>query len=128
MTASRFAGNFIIHRIGRRWTMTAGALVAATGFLLVILLANPVGSLFGFILIGLGAANLVPVIFSLASESGGALGSNISFVSTVGYTGILTGPAAIGFVVHSAGFGMAFGGVACLLILVGLCAPLVAPR
>jgi fucose permease len=128
MTVSRFGGSFIIQRMGRRWIMTAGALVAATGFLLVILLANPVGSLFGFILIGLGAANLVPVIFSLASESGGALGSNISFVSTVGYTGILTGPAVIGFVVHSAGFGIAFGGVACLLILVGLCAPLAAPR
>jgi MFS family permease len=121
MTISRFSGNSIIRRVGRRWTITAGALVAASGFFLVILLANPAGSMIGFAMIGLGAANVVPLLFTLASESGGALGSNISFVSTLGYTGILTGPAVIGFIVHSRGFGVAFGGVACLLILVALC-------
>jgi MFS family permease len=127
MTISRFSGNFVIQKIGRRWTMTAGALLAASGFLLVALLANPAGSVFGFALIGLGAANLVPVIFSLASEAGGVLGSNISFVSTLGYTGILTGPAVIGVVVHSKGFGVAFAGVACLLTVVGLLAPIAVP-
>jgi MFS family permease len=125
---SRFSGNFIIQRIGRRWTITAGAFVAASGFFLVTLLANPVGSVFGFALIGLGAANVVPLIFSLASESGGALGSNISFVSTLGYTGILTGPAVIGFVAHSMGFGVAFSGVACLLALVALSGLVALPR
>jgi MFS family permease len=127
MTISRFSGNFIIQRIGRRWTMTAGALIAASGFFLVTLLANPAGSVFGFALIGLGAANFVPLVFSLASESGGALGSNISFVSTLGYTGVLTGPAAIGFIVHSKGFGAAFGGVACLLALVALLSSIAVP-
>jgi MFS family permease len=127
MTISRFGGNFIIQRVGRRWTITAGALVAASGFFLVTLLANPVGSVFGFAMVGLGAANVVPLIFSLASESGGALGSNISFVSTLGYTGILTGPAAIGFVAHSRGFGVAFGGVACLLTLVALSGSIAVP-
>jgi MFS family permease len=127
MTISRFNGKFIIQRIGRRWTITAGAVVAASGFLLVTLLAHPAGSVFGFALVGLGAANLVPVIFSLVSESGGVLGSNISFVSTLGYTGILTGPAVIGFIVHSRGFGVAFGGVAFLLTLVALLSPLAVP-
>ena len=128
MTLSRFSGNFIIRRIGRRWIMTAGALIAAGGFLLVTLLANPTGSVLSFAIIGLGAGNLVPVFFSLVAESGGALGSNISFVSTLGYTGILSGPALIGFVVHSKGFGAAFGGVACLLTLAGLFAPIAVPN
>ena len=128
MTISRFGGNSIIQRIGRRWTITAGALIAAGGFLLVTLLANPECSVFGFAMIGLGAANVVPLIFSLASESGGALGSNISFVSTLGYTGILTGPAVIGFVAHSRGFGVAFAGVACLLALVALSGSIVVPN
>ena len=127
MTISRFSGNVIIQRIGRRWTITVGALIAASGFSMVMLLANPAGSVFGFALIGLGAANVVPLIFSLASESGEALGSNISFVSTFGYTGILTGPAVIGFVVHSKGFGAAFAGVACLLILVALSGSIAVP-
>jgi predicted MFS family arabinose efflux permease len=127
MTISRFGGNFIIQRIGRRWTITAGALVAASGLFLVTLLANPAGSIFGFAMVGLGAANVVPLIFSLASESGGALGSNISFISTLGYTGILTGPAVIGFVAHSKGFGVAFSGVACLLTLVALSGSIAVP-
>jgi len=127
MTISRFGGNFIIQRIGRRWTITAGALLAASGFLLVTLLANPVGSVFGFAMIGLGAANVVPLIFSLASEARGALGSNISSVSMLGYTGILTGPAMIGFVAHSKGFGVAFSGVACLLTLVALSGSIAVP-
>ena len=127
MTISRFGGNFIIQRIGRRWTITAGSLLAASGFLLVTLLANPVGSVFGFAMIGLGAANVVPLIFSLASEARGALGSNISFVSMLGYTGILTGPAMIGFVAHSKGFGVAFSGVACLLTLVALSGSIAVP-
>jgi MFS family permease len=127
MTISRFGGNVVIQRIGRRWTITAGALVAASGFFLVTLLANPAGSVFGFAMIGLGAANVVPLIFSLTSESGGALGSNISFVSTLGYTGILTGPAVIGFVAHSKGFGVAFSGVACLLALVALSGSIAVP-
>jgi fucose permease len=127
MTISRFGGNFIIQRIGRRWTITAGALVAASGLFLVTLLANPAGSIFGFAMMGLGAANVVPLIFSLASESGGALGSNISFISTLGYTGILTGPAVIGFVAHSKGFGVAFSGVACLLTLVALSGSIAVP-
>jgi MFS family permease len=127
MTISRFSGDFIIRRIDRRWTMTASALLAAGGFLLVALLANSISSVFGFALIGLGAANLVPLIFSLTSEAGGALGGNISFVSTVGYTGILTGPAVIGFVVHSKGFGVGFGGVACMVALVGSLVPIAVP-
>jgi MFS family permease len=94
---------------------------------LVTLLANPAGSVFGFAMIGLGAANIVPLLFSLASESGGALGSNISFVSTLGYTGILAGPAVIGFVAHSKGLGVAFGGVACLLTLVAISGSIAVP-
>ena len=127
MTMSRFGGNSIIQRLGRKWTISAGALVAATGFLIVTSLANPTGSVFGFAMIGLGAANVVPLIFSLASESRGALGNNISYVSTFGYSGVLTGPAVIGFFAHSRGFGFAFGGVACLLTLVALSSLIAVP-
>jgi MFS family permease len=94
--------------------------VAAGGFCLVTSQANPAGPVFGFAMIGLGAANVVPLIFSLASESGGALGNNISYTAMLGYLGVLTGPAVIGFFAHSRGFGVAFSGVACLLTLVAI--------
>jgi predicted MFS family arabinose efflux permease len=124
MTFSRLSGSFIIQKIGRRWTMTAGSLLAACGFVWVTQFATPAASLFGFALIGLGAANLIPVIYSIATEAGGGLGGNISFVSTFGYAGILAGPAIIGFIVHARGFGSAFVGIACLFSLVALLASL----
>jgi MFS family permease len=127
MTMSRLGGHSIIQRLGRKWTISAGALVAAAGFIMVTSLANPAGSIFGFAMIGLGAANVVPLIFSLASELGGALGSNIAYVSTLGYTGILTGPAVMGFFAHSRGFGFAFGAVACLVTLVALSSLIAVP-
>jgi hypothetical protein len=101
MTMSRLGGNSIIQRLGRKWTISAGALVAAGGFCLVTSQANPAGPVFGFAMIGRGAANVVPLIFSLTSESGGALGNNISSVAMLGYSGVLTGPAVIGFFAHS---------------------------
>ncbi len=124
MTCSRLSGNLIIQKLGRKGTMAAGSLIAASGFLWVTHFAHPAGSLFGFALIGLGAANLIPLIYSVASEAGGRLGSNISFVSTFGYAGILAGPALIGFVVYAKGFGTAFVGVACVFTLVALLASL----
>jgi hypothetical protein len=90
------------------------------GFCFLTSLANFAGTIFGFAMIGLGAANVVPLIFSLAWESEGALGNNISYVAIFGYSGVLTGPAVIGFFAHSRGLGVAFGGVARLLALVAL--------
>ena len=39
-------------------------------------------------------------------------------VAIPGYSGGLTGPVVIAFFAHSRGFGVAFGGVACLLTFV----------
>jgi hypothetical protein len=44
MTMSRLGGNSIIQRLGRKWTISAGAHVAAGGFRLLTSLANPAGT------------------------------------------------------------------------------------
>ena len=41
-------------------------------------------------------------------------------VAVLGYSGVLTGHVVIAFFAHSRGFGVAFGGVACLLTLAAL--------
>ena len=119
MTASRFGGNAIITHFGRARTIFLGALLAACGFFLAVAIPQPAVVLFAFVLIGLGAANLVPLLFTLAAEARGILGNNVSFVTAVGYSGILTGPALIGFVVHHAGFPAAFAGLALILLAAG---------
>lgn len=125
MTLSRLTGSRQVNRLGRRRLLTGGALLAAAGFTLAALLPSATVAVLGFTLIGLSLANLVPLFFSMAAEARGNLGMNVSFVSTLGYAGILIGPAWIGFVVHAKGFAMAFGGVALLLLLVSLLSTLV---
>ena len=59
---------------------------------------SPALNLARFAIIGLGAANLVPVVFSLAGQQQD-MDPNMAVASVtfVGYTGILLGPAIIGF-------------------------------
>jgi hypothetical protein len=108
--------------------MIGGSLVAIAGF--VVLLIAPVVSvaMAAFILIGLGAANVVPVLFRRAgSQKVMPPGLAIAVVTTTGYAGILLGPAVIGFVAVI-GLTLAFWMIPALLILVPLCAAVVAPR
>jgi hypothetical protein len=82
--------------------------------------------LLGFVLIGLGASNIVPVMFSAAGRlSGAAPAVSIATATTLGYTGLLSGPALIGFVAHASSLSVAFVAVAGLLVVVGLSARMV---
>jgi MFS family permease len=70
---------------------------------LVLTLVTPwQASLIGYVLVGLGCANIAPALFSLAGHQTrmpGALA--ITAVSTLGFAGILAGPALIGFAANS---------------------------
>ena len=66
MTTGRLAGDSITARIGDRATLFWGGLATMAGF--VMLLAAPIDlvAMGGFLLIGLGASNIVPVLFRAA--------------------------------------------------------------
>lgn len=128
MTAGRFAGDAIAARVGSRAVLVWGGVVALAGF--ALLLAVPVRALAmaGFVLIGLGASNIVPVLFRQAgAQTAMPAGLAIAAVTTTGYAGVLVGPAGIGFVAQLVGLETAFWLLAALLGLVPLCAALVAP-
>jgi len=105
-----------------------GGLVAISGF--VVLLLAPIISiaLTGFVLIGLGAANIVPVLFRRAgSQTVMPAQLAVAIISTTGYAGILLGPAVIGFVAKHVGLSSAFWMLPALVCLVPLSSRLVAP-
>lgn len=82
-------------------------------------------SLVGYGLIGVGCANIVPALFSMAGSQRSMPESiAIPAVTTLGYAGVLAGPALIGFVSHSAGLITALIGVAIALLAVAAAAPL----
>jgi MFS family permease len=56
-----------------------------------------VGTVIGFAMLGIGLSVMVPVVFSTAAD-GAAPGPAIATVSTLGYTGFLVGPTAIGLI------------------------------
>jgi MFS family permease len=129
MTLMRFGGDALTARIGDRPTLVWGGFVAMAGF--AILLLSPVASIamFGFVAIGLGAANIVPVLFRRAgSQKVMPAGLAIAAITTMGYAGILLGPAAIGFVAKHVGLTNAFWMIPAILVLVPLCAAVVAPK
>lgn len=129
MTLARFSGDALTARIGDRAIMLWGSLVAIGGFMLLLLTSVVALALAGFILIGLGCANVVPVLFRRAgSQTVMPATLAIAAITTTGYAGILLGPAAIGFVAQHVGLTMAFWMIPALLLSVPLCAAIVAPR
>lgn len=129
MTLGRFTGDSVIARIGDRAALIWGAAIAIAGFALLLVAPIVAMALAGFTLIGLGAANIVPVLFRRAgSQTMMPPGLAIAAISAMGYAGLLVGPAAIGFVAKQVGLRTAFWMLPALLTLVPMCAALVTPR
>ena len=97
MAVMRLSGDKIIARFSSKTVVVAGGIIAFLGYSCILMLAWLPGVLLGFVLIGVGAANIVPVLFSAAGSIKDVRGPvAISVMSTIGYTGMLAGPAIIG--------------------------------
>lgn len=119
MTIGRLTGDRIVHRWGGQHVLFFGGLFAAIGFFTTVLTISPIVTLYGFVLIGLGASNIVPVLFTAAgNQHDMPAGLAISAVTTIGYAGILAGPALIGFVAHLSSLQISFAILGGALLLV----------
>jgi len=113
MTLTRFAGDFIVDRLGRRSVVAGGALLAAAGFAVTAFVPHAAATVAGFALVGLGAANLVPQLVSFAGVIPGiAVQNAVSIINALGYSGILVGPVAIGFIAQHFGLETSFAVIA----------------
>jgi len=109
MAACRLVGDRSVRRLGSRAVVTFGGLSAAAGFALVLGLPSVLTACLGFALVGLGLANIVPVVFSAAGRSTRVPAVGISMAATVGYVGLLVGPPLIGFGASLVGLRLALG-------------------
>jgi len=117
MTIARLLGDSVVEWLGRRRAIVVGALLGALGFIVLTVVTPWQASLVGYVLLGLGCANIVPALFSLAGNQKRMPESiAITAVTTLGYAGVLAGPALIGFAAHGIGLAGAFIGVAVLLV------------
>lgn len=95
MTVGRLTGTTLLERLGHTRTVVAGGATAALGMLLGSLAPSLWAALLGFAVTGLGLANLFPVAVERAGTVAGP--SGVALASTFGYSGMLLGPPAIGF-------------------------------
>lgn len=123
MTIARLTGDRIVQALGGTRVILLGGLCAATGYLMVILLPYTAAAYAGFVLVGLGASNIVPVLFTAAGKQKTMpVSLAIASVATLGYAGLLAGPAVIGFVAHASSLSVSFALVAFGLLVVAACA------
>ena len=103
MAACRFAGDRLIVRFGALRIMVIGGLAMFAGLALAVAGTHFVLSAVGFALVGLGAANVVPLLLGAASRIPGmSAGSGVAAVATLGYGGLLLAPPILGWVaMHS---------------------------
>ncbi|WP_370422978.1 MFS transporter (plasmid) [Pantoea vagans] len=120
MTVARLTGDRIISSLGRLPVVLGGALVAAAGMAMVTFIAFWPLSLLGYTLVGAGCANIVPVMFSAAGrQTVMPQAVAIPAITTLGYLGVLSGPAVIGYVAHYTHLGFSFSLIMALMLIVG---------
>jgi len=109
MVIARLLGDKIIDIIGEFKVLILGVITTIFGILTILLSTLPLFALCGFMLIGLGVANLVPIFFSAAGRQK-IMPAEIAIasVTTTGYAGILLGPVLIGYVAEVTTLSIAF--------------------
>ncbi|GAA4394983.1 MFS transporter [Nibrella viscosa] len=121
MALMRLTGDKLVARLNGKTVVVAGSLLGAVGLLIAILSPWVWGAMAGFVLLGLGAANIVPIFFSEAGRLPGIAPTvSIPAITTIGYTGLLAGPALLGFIAQHFSLPTAFGFLTVLLLLVAL--------
>jgi len=110
MAACRFAGDGLVLRFGALRMMVLGGLGMFGGLLVAVLSTHFLLSALGFAVIGLAAANVVPLIFGAAARIPGmSAGGGLATVATLGYAGLLLAPPLLGSIAAHANIAVALG-------------------
>jgi predicted MFS family arabinose efflux permease len=109
MTICRLTGDSLVRRFGGTNVILFGGLCAAAGFLVVTLVPFWPMALVGCAMVGVGCANIVPILYTAVGRQT-VMPEHLAVpaITTLGYAGILAGPAAVGFVAHLSSLSTAF--------------------
>ena len=122
MALARFGGDAVRKRLGAPRLLTWSAWLAFGGMLLAVALPQPWSALLGFGLMGVGAANMVPIFFVTAARLPGvAPAEAIANVARFAYVGMLLGPVIIGTVSHASNLRVGLGVIALSMGVIALC-------
>lgn len=119
---ARLGGDKIALRIGNQRLIIGGSAIACAGILLSI--CSPLWplTLLGYALCGLGCANISPVLISSLNKQQQMPASDaVTAATTIGFAGVLVGPALMGAIAHYSNLSWAFAALAALLAALMLC-------
>lgn len=121
MAGGRFGGDWLRAHQGEVTLLRGSAALAFAG--MVMALIWPQTALPGFALVGLGGANLIPVLFAAGARiPGTSAAAGIAGVARLAYIGLLLGPVLIGGLAHLSSLRIGLGLVALCTAVIGLSA------
>ena len=119
MTLMRLIGDKLIAYAGPRNCVRYGCLVGAIMLAGCVLLSHVWLVIVLFFVLGLGLANVIPIAFaSTANQDEMPMSLALAAVTTLGYAGLLTGPALIGFIAKVTSLSTALLMLAAFLVIV----------
>lgn len=123
MTVGRLTGDAIVRKLGGVRVVAFGGIIASAGMAVSLGFDGWPASLIGYALLGIGCSNIVPVLFTaVGRQKRMPQRVAIPAVISMGYAGILIGPAVIGFIAHISNLSTALGSLVLLLIFVSAAA------
>ncbi|AKZ27477.1 amino acid ABC transporter permease [Ralstonia solanacearum] len=124
MALARFGGDAARARWGNTRVLGVSGVLATGGILLALLWPDPAAVLAGFALMGVGAANMVPIFFVTASRMPGVpAAEGIAAVARFAYVGMLIGPVFIGMIAHHSNLRWGLSLVALTMMLIAVAGP-----
>lgn len=119
MAAMRLSGDSLVGKLNSKIIVVGGSILAAVGIVIIVFSPWLLVSILGFVLLGMGAANIVPVFITEGGKIKGISPTvTIPVITTLGYAGQLAGPALLGIIAHYFSLSIAFEIIALLFILV----------
>lgn len=99
MASGRFVTDKVVHRFGKVAVLQVSGFLIFLGLSISVAFPSVYAATFGFLLVGLGVASIIPVSYSIAGRSKLYSPSvALALVSTISFFGFLIGPPLIGFI------------------------------
>lgn len=119
MSVGRLLGDWLLKQSGSVILVRGGAFIALTGLILSLSSTSPWIAIAGFSLIGLGLANVVPIVFRAAGNAPDASASeSLAIVASISYLSFVVGPLIVGLVAQYFGLKIALAIAIPLLVVI----------
>jgi predicted MFS family arabinose efflux permease len=117
MALARLGGDGLVARYSRARVLVGGATLAAASLAVLLATGEALVAVPGLVLVGVGVANAVPLLFSAAGRVPPS-GPSLAAVFTIGYLGFILGPPVIGVLADATSLTAALALVCGALVLV----------